>query len=379
MGSTYMMLSIVIPTYNERENVRIIADRIQSSLAGEPYDYEIWFIDDSRDDTPIILAELAKQQPQVHYFHRDNGSGLASAVVEGFAHSRGEYLVVMDADLQHPPELLPTLVTRLQNNIDIVIPSRFVEGGSDGGLNGFRKLVSWTARMLGQLALRRLRQVSDCTGGYFGLRRSVIEQANLDPIGWKILMEVLVKGEYQRVHEVPYVFAARQAGESKMSLREQWNYLHHVVRLVMQSPEDRRFYLYCLVGGLGVLVNLIVMSAVMYGLHLHPVLASIIASVVAMVHNFLWNDRVTWKERTESVRWRRMLQMPLFMAVSGVGIGVTALFVEIFLRLHWPELVGQLVGIVVSTIWTFTANNRWTWTERASQRKLRRKVRVTQE
>ncbi|WP_029422499.1 glycosyltransferase [Alicyclobacillus macrosporangiidus] len=376
-----MHLSIVIPTFNERENVRAITRRIHEALRGVDEPYEIWFIDDSRDDTPQVLAELARSDPRVHYVHREGGRGLATAVVEGFRRSRGRYIVVMDADLQHPPELLPTILHRLNEGIDIVIPSRFVPGGSDGGLNWFRKWVSWTARTIGRLAVRRLRGISDCTGGYFGLRREVIDGVELDPIGWKILMEVLVKGRYETVHEIPYAFEAREAGESKMSLVEQWNYLRHVARLVWSSPEDRRFYVYCMVGSLGVVVNTAVMSILLYGLHLHATLASVIASLVAMAHNFLWNDRVTWRAHAHPVRWRRALQAPLFALVSASGIAVTALFVQLFLWLHWPPLVGQWTGIVVATGWTFTANNRWTWTphDEDGRQVRRQRVRITHE
>jgi dolichol-phosphate mannosyltransferase len=374
-----MYLSIVIPTFNERENVRTIVERISLSMRGNEHPYEIWFIDDSRDDTPIVLAELAAVHPEVKYHHRENGRGLGTAVVEGFERSTGEYVIVMDADLQHPPELVPTILERLSEGMDVVIPSRFVPGGSDGGLNAFRKLVSWTARVIGQIAIKRLRAVSDCTGGYFGMRRAVIEGAPLDPIGWKILMEVLVKGHYQSVHEIPYSFEARDAGESKMSMKEQWHYLRHIGKLLWNSPDDRRFYQYCMVGALGVLVNLVVMSLLRYGIHFdHLFTASVIASVVAMFHNFLWNDKVTWKEHAHPVRWRRMLQMPVFILISGVGIGITALFAQLFHSIGWHELIGQCVGIVVATAWSFTANNRWTWTAHSAQ-KAKRKVRVTHE
>lgn len=376
-----MDVSIVIPTFNERDNVRTIVQRIEAALTHTEYQYEIWFIDDSRDDTPRVLEELAQSHSQVHYVHRENGRGLGTAVVEGFSRSQGKYFVVMDADLQHPPEVLPTMLKRLSEGIEVVIPSRFVPGGSDGGLNTFRKLVSWTARWIGRITIKRLRAVSDCTGGYFGLHRSVIQDADLDPIGWKILMEVLVKGNYRHVHEIPYEFQSRDAGESKMSMREQWNYLRHIGKLLWNSPEDRRFYLYCFVGGLGVIVNLIVMSIFFYGFHLHAVTSSIIASVVAMGHNFLWNDKLTWKEHTHTVKWRRVLQMPTFMLVSGSGIAVTALFVQLFVWSHWPELLGQCLGIVVATGWTFVANSRWTWAnpETSQARKAKQKVHVTQE
>ncbi|QSO47025.1 glycosyltransferase [Alicyclobacillus mengziensis] len=377
-----MLLSIIIPTFNERGNVQLIVERVEAAMKDSTSDYEIWFVDDSRDDTPIILEGLANSHPQVHYLHRENGRGLATAVVEGFSRAAGQYFIVMDADLQHPPELLPTILERLQEGTDVVIPSRFVRGGSDGGLNPFRKIVSWTARVIGRLAISRIRRISDCTGGYFGLSREVVADAKLNPIGWKILLEILVKGQYQTVHEIPYEFHTRDVGESKMNTREQWNYIRHIVRLVAESPEDRRLYLFAMVGALGVVVNLVAMSVLLYGLHVRPTMvASILASLVAMLHNFLWNDKVTWKAHAHPVKWRRMMQMPMFMLVSLVGIGITALFAQWFTLMGSKELIGQCLGIIVATGWSFVANNRITWRtpESHGAKRTRRKVRVTQE
>ncbi|MCL6547875.1 MAG: glycosyltransferase family 2 protein [Alicyclobacillus sp.] len=363
-----MLFSIIIPTMNERDNVRRVAERIREvfglpeSASASPL-FEVWFVDDSRDDTPRVLDELATQYSFVHYVHRPAGTGLASAVVEGFQRCRGEWIAVMDADLQHPPEVLPRLLQHLQAGADVVIPSRFVPGGSDGGLNLLRKCVSWTARTLARLAIRRLRPVADCTSGFFGLHRSVLDGVPLYPIGWKILMEILVRGRYRTVQEIPYAFVARDAGASKMSLREQWNYLRHIARLVRDSPEDRRFYLYCLVGGFGTVVNLSVMTALVAYLHLRGVTASLVASAAAMLHNFFWNDRLTWRERGHPPGWHRALQIPLFLAVSGVSMALTALAVQVSLWLHGGAVTGQLAGIAAATVWSFQANNRWTWRE----------------
>jgi dolichol-phosphate mannosyltransferase len=358
-----LKVSIVIPTFNERDNVKSIATRIQSVLSesGLVKDAEIWFIDDSRDDTPEVLAQLSRENALVHYIHREERRGLGTAVVEGFSHCEGQYIIVMDADLQHPPELLPVLIQKLDEGADVVLPSRFIPGGSDGGLNAFRKLVSWTARTIGRLAIRRLRHVTDCTGGFFGIRREVIQDVELNPIGWKILMEILVKGRYETLVEVPYQFTARDAGESKMSLTEQWNYLRHIAVLVSQSPEDRRFFLFCLVGGLGTLVNLFFLSVFLYVFHWHSTTASVAASLIAMGHNFLLNDQFTWRERLHVPGSRRWLQFLLFVLISSVSIIVTAVFVWLFERLHWPVPVGQIIGIAVATGWSFTANNRLTW------------------
>lgn len=378
-GIDLVQLGIVIPTFNERDNVRVMVNRIAAALKGSGISYEAWFIDDSTDDTPEVLAQLADSDPCVHFVHREHGNGLATAVVEGFERTKADYLVVMDADLQHPPELLPVLLERMQEGIDVVIPSRFVPGGSDGGLSPLRKLVSWTARAIGRISLKRLRHISDCTGGFFGVRRSVIEGVQLSPIGWKILMEVLIKGHYESVHEIPYQFVDRRAGVSKMSIKEQWNYMRHVIRLVSGSPDDRRFYLFCFVGALGVVVNLVAMLILNHGLHMNDLAASVIASLIAMGHNFLWNDNVTWRGHVQTVKWKRALQVPTFMAISGISLAVTTLFMKVVVWLHGDAVLGQFIGIVVSTVWSYMANNKWTWKPPQTRTAEIRPIRVTHE
>ena len=360
MTIVYMDLSIVIPSFNEKSNVRLITTRIMTILNRENYQYEILFVDDSLDDTPIVLEQLCQEFSCVKYLHRENESGLASAVVKGFCHPQGNQIIVMDADLQHPPELIPLMLKRLMQ-ADIVIPSRFVPGGSDGGLNIIRKLISGIARGIGCLSIKKLRPISDSTSGYFALKRSVIDQAHLDPIGWKILIEILVKGQYRTVHEIPYTFVAREAGESKMSMKEQWNYIRHIARLVNNSPEDRKFYSFCVIGALGVFVNLFCLHIFLKLFDMGQLSSSINASCIAMIHNFLWNNNVTWREYKQQVFWRRIVQFSQFSLICGLGIAITTLFVQIFLFLGWNIYAGQLIGISASISWNFFANSKWTW------------------
>lgn len=377
MTIIHMDLSIIIPTFNEKNNVRLITERIIHILNRENFLYEIVFVDDSLDDTPLILEQLCHEVSCVKYLHRENERGLASAVVEGIFHSQGTEIIVMDADLQHPPELIPLMCKRL-SQADIVIPSRFVPGGSDGGLNLFRKLVSGIARKIGCTFIKKLRPISDSTSGYFAFKRSVIKEADLDPIGWKILIEILVKGKYVTVHEIPYSFIARKAGESKMNIKEQYNYLKHIARLVSNSPEDYKFYSFCVIGLLGVLVNLFCLHVFLKFFTMEELAASISSSCIAMIHNFLWNHNVTWRECKQQTLWRRIIQFPQFALICGLGIAITTLFSQIFLLLGWNIYAGQFAGISVATSWSFFANNRWTWPAVYNEAKGEKAI-VTQE
>lgn len=373
-----MDLSIIIPTYNEASNVKKLIEQITAVLTAESCHYEILFIDDSQDNTPLILEQLAHEFPVVRAIHRQNKTGLASAVAEGFQQCLGSKIIVMDADLQHPPELLPLILKRL-SEADIVIPSRFVAGGSDGGLNVIRKAISGIARTIGRLAIKKLHNISDCTSGFFGLNRWVITNTQLDPIGWKILIEVLVRGEYHSIHEIPYDFQTRDSGKSKMNLQEQWNYLRHIVRLIGSSPDDRRFYTFCAVGAFGVITNLVSLNLLLNVFHLDDLTASIQAGLIAVVSNYFWNDSFTWRERKQAVLWKRLIKLPQFAVVCGLGVTVTTLIAQLLVLLGCNVYSGQLVGIILASRWTFTANNRWTWSTTTQSSAVEENLIVTQE
>jgi dolichol-phosphate mannosyltransferase len=162
-------------------------------------------------------------------------NGLAGAVVMGFSLAGGDVLGVMDADLQHPPEILPIAYEHISDGADLVIPSRFIDDGMDEGLNIIRKAISSTAKYLGKLLFSKLRKVSDPTGGFFLMKKDVIKNVSLNPTGWKILMEVLVLGHYQNVVEIPYEFQKRNADFSKMQAHVMIDYILHLSSLFIRS------------------------------------------------------------------------------------------------------------------------------------------------
>ena len=225
------MLSVVVPTFNEGKNIRNLVTQIDDALKG--VEYEIVFVDDSKDDTPRIIMEVAKDFPAVRMEHRtgDDCTGLATAVLKGFELAKGDYMACMDADLQHPPIVLKYMYKAMESGADFCVPSRLIPGGDDGGLNWYRKFVSWTARKIGQVMLPCLRKLTDPTSGLFMFRREVIENADLKPIGWKIMIEVLAMGTYSKVVEIPYKFQQRTEGESKLSGKVTLEYLKQVKNL----------------------------------------------------------------------------------------------------------------------------------------------------
>lgn len=230
------LLSVTIPTRNERATAPVLIPRLSQVLAEVAH--EVIFIDDSDDETPQLIGDLAAESGlHVSLIHREGEArrgGLSTAVVEGIRAARGRYVCVMDADLQHPLELIVPLLERAQDSgADIVVASRYVRGGSSAGLQGLsRKLISWAAKWLVKVLLyERLRPVTDPLSGFFLARRSLLQETAFYPIGFKILMEILVRCRWSKVDEVPLRFAPRAAGTSKATLSQGRDFLLHTGRL----------------------------------------------------------------------------------------------------------------------------------------------------
>ena len=230
-------LSVVVPTFNESGNVELLVKKIDEALTG--IEHDIIFIDDSTDDTPDILKRLSEENPGVRFEHRENEKGLATAVIRGFAIADGDFLACMDADLQHPPEILRPMYAALRSGADMCIPSRLIKGGSDGGLNLYRKFVSGTARWMGKVLLPCLKDISDPTSGLFMFRKEMLEGADLQPVGWKIMVEVLAMTKYELIVEIPYSFHDRNSGESKLSKDATKEYIEQLFGLRKRAlPHD---------------------------------------------------------------------------------------------------------------------------------------------
>ena len=224
------MLSIILPTYNEAENLPELIERIETALKGHLF--EIIVVDDnSPDGTADVAVELNRKYGNIRVLRRRGKLGLASAILDGVNMANGNVIVVMDADLQHPPELLPRLVEKMEEGYHVVIASRYVNGGGVEGWSFWRKLISKGAIFLAHLLLPETRKVKDVTSGYFVLKKDVLEGVRLNPVGYKLLLEVLVKGRYSKVVEVPYIFKPRKKGKSKLGFNEIFNYAFLLLKL----------------------------------------------------------------------------------------------------------------------------------------------------
>jgi len=233
-------LSVVVPTFNESENIRGLIVQLISVLdARLPNDYEIIVVDDnSPDQTWKIVQELLPPYPQVRLIRRDNEKGLASAVVRGWQMGRGKFLGAIDGDLQHPPDTILKFIEVMvkTQDVDLVVASRNIEGGGVSDWSIARRIISRGAQMLGLILMPSVvGRVSDPMSGYFIVRRAAIAGRTFKPLGYKILLEVMAKGNIQKIAEIGYVFQERKQGGSKVGLLVYWQYILHLLRLRVNS------------------------------------------------------------------------------------------------------------------------------------------------
>lgn len=357
MGKT---LSLVIPAFRERDNIAALVKRVHHALNDR--DYELIVVDDnSQDGTEELVAELAMQYPVRIVVRRDK-RGLASAVVDGCTHASGDAIAVMDADLQHPPEVLPALLQALEDGADMAIGSRYVKGGGCEGWSLLRRIMSKGAGFLAHLFLPSTRGIADPMSGFFMFRPDILTGADLHPTGYKILMEILVAGRPQKTVEVPFVFVARERGESKLRLSQQVDYLRHIASLMRRKGELTRFLKFCLVGSSGVLVNMGLLWTLTEFAGLFYMVSAAISIETSIVTNFLLNDFFTFPDRRSKGVGHFARRFAKFNLVSlgGLVVNMTVLWtLTSVVGLHY--LVSNLFGIAAATVWNYLVNFWWTW------------------
>ena len=353
-------LSLVIPAFRERDNIAQLVQRLGQALAG--VDYEIVFVDDdSRDGTEELVAELSARHP-VRVVVRKDKRGLASAVVDGFGLVDGDTIGVMDADLQHPPEVVPALLEAINSGADRAIGSRYVKGGGCEGWGLVRRIMSKGAGFLAHLLLPSTRGIADPMSGFFMLRPEVIAGADLRPTGYKILLEILVAGNPKQVAEVPFVFVTRTVGESKLRLSQQIDYLKHIASLMRRKGELTRFLKYCLVGASGVLVNMGLLWLLTEFGGLYYLVSAAFSIETSIITNFALNDYFTFPDRRGQGAVNFFTRLGKFNLVSlaGLAVNMTVLWTltSVF-GVHY--LLSNLCGIALAMLWNYVVNSWWTW------------------
>ncbi|AYG02430.1 glycosyltransferase [Gryllotalpicola protaetiae] len=354
-----MDVTIIVPTFNESLNVEELVSRTQAAVGSRSV--EIVFVDDSNDDTPAVILDVAARYAvPVRLIHRDVPvDGLGGAVLEGFRVANGRWAVVMDGDLQHPPEMLPRLIdTALRGEADgvnLVAGSRFVEGGSAEGLSdGVRVFFSHFGNGIAKLLFpRKLAKSTDPMSGFFAVRLDAIDLGSLKPRGFKILLEILCRKQMNLV-EVPATLAPRGGGESKADIKQ-------VGRLTRQIVELRigRMPGFALIGFIGGIANLAIMWALQQAGWTY-IEAAIAAAVITIVGNFIAQEHFLYHDLRAGARrlWSRFGHSAGFNAIeSAVRTFVLWAAVEL-LHLHSHTILTQAALLVIGFLLRYTYHER---------------------
>lgn len=366
-----MAITVVVPTFNEGPNVIELVRRLDEALSGA-VGARILFVDDSRDDTPAVIERAIAGQRAIggvpiRMIHRETAEGgLSGAVVEGLRSVETEWAVVMDGDLQHPPELAPVLATRGQESgLDVVVASRYIGGGDAGGLDGFwRHAVSTVSALLARSMFPlRLRNVTDPLTGFFAVRVGALDLEGLRPRGFKILLEVLARGSRTlAVGEEPFVFGERYAGSSKATLRMGLRYLEQLASL-----RFGRMSRFAIIGGMGAVWNVLILWALTaFGMYF--LVAAVIAALVTISVNFALQERFVFRDLRSEGRhgfWSRLAHSFAFNGTEA-AIRLPILWWVVEATGLWPVPV-QAVMLVVAFLLRFVFHSQVVYRPRRTQ------------
>ncbi len=352
-------ISLIIPTYNEKDNITPLIERINKALNG--YNYEIIIVDDNSKDGTIETAEALCARYPVKLLVRRNEKGLSTAVIHGIKNTDAPIICVMDADLQHPPEKLPELIKAIEDGADMAFASRYIPGGGCAGWGFTRKVISRGATQICHVLLPSSRRVKDTMSGFFIFRRENVDPEKLKPIGYKIALEILMVGNFKKVTEVPFIFEDRTAGQSKLRAKTQIDYLKHVLSLMFRTGEVWRLAKFIGVGLSGVLVNMGVLALVENLTDWNPYVTLIPGIEVSIITNFLLNDYFTFADRRTGKTFSFFGRLAKYNLIAFAGAfinwGIAALLVNAGLDIY----LSNFIGIVIAFIWNYFLSTVWAW------------------
>ena len=357
-------ISVVLPTFNERQNIETITCKLLPLQ--HLHQLEILFVDDdSADGTADVILALAQKYSCIRLIRRVDRHGLSSAIKEGILNATGDVVVVMDSDGQHDPDAVAsTVATLLQHDLDLVVGSRFHPGARIQGLSAERTRNSTWANAVARFSLPRYRQLSDYMSGFFALRPACclpfVRQVDVN--GFKFLYELLALSRGQlRIGEVPLQFQPRISGESKLNLAVVWDLGISILHTLLLRSVPRRALSFGLVGATGIVTHLLLFSLGRHLLGLGFEQAQIVAVVCAASTNFLINNVLTF--RTQQLKgFRLVVGLIRFLMVTSLGmvanVGVSSAFYH---RISHQPLLALLAGIAVDFVWKYAASSKFVW------------------
>ncbi len=359
-----VLLSVIVPTFNERGNVAELIRRLEVTLSTVAW--EAIFVDDnSPDGTADALKEIARTDPRIRCLRRVGRRGLAGACIEGILASSAPFVAVMDADLQHDERVLPAMLATLQSGqYDLVAATRYVEGGSADSFSTGRSKISRLATKITQRVLGT--SLSDPMSGFFMMRRASFDEMapRLSPVGFKILLDIATASEGLRIAEQPYSFGSRQEGESKFNIQIGVEFLGLLLSKLTNGVLDPRFIFFAIVGATGVAVNLAVLNIALLTWPTSFELAKTVATLFAMTSNFLLNNNLTYRDRRLKGLGllRGFIGFCLFGAIGAVtDIGLAS---QLYLHNHEVWWVAGLAGSVMGVLWNYAMSSMFIWRTR---------------
>jgi dolichol-phosphate mannosyltransferase len=357
-------LSVVVPTFNERDNVTALFRKLETALAGLAW--EVIFVDDnSPDGTWDVVRDMARRDNRVRCIRRIGRRGLSGACIEGILASSAPCAAVMDADLQHDEAQLPKMLALLQaGGVDLVVGSRYIEGGSADSFNKGRAGASALATEVAKRVLRV--KIADPMSGFFMIRRDCFEQLapQLSTQGFKILLDVVAtaRGEL-RIQEIPYSFGSRLHGESKLDSMVALDFLGLVLAKLTHDVVSLRFLLFAMVGSIGVFVHFATLYIVLKGLHQPFAVAQGCGAVLAMTSNFVLNNFLTYRD--QRLKGFAILRgLVLFYLVCGVGLAAN---VGVAFSVYAQEPIWWLAGAagaLMGVVWNYAMSGLFVWRKR---------------
>jgi dolichol-phosphate mannosyltransferase len=368
VGPTAPLVSVVLPTKEEAGNVELVAARLNAILPDVPL--EVIFVDDSDDDTPAAIRRIESARP-VRLLHRspaERTGGLGGAVVAGIRAARGEWVCVMDADLQHPPEVIDDMLAQARATAsEVVVASRFCPGGKVGPFRRVRKALSRVSSRAALTLFPSLRHVTDPMSGFFLVRRDALDLDGLQPQGFKILLEILVRTQGLRVSEVPFEFGKRHAGQTKASLREGLRYGSQLWHLQIGKIASR-FGRFGVVGLTGLVVNTLVLAALAGPLGMNYILAVVLATQGSTLWNFLLTEAWVFPDRKHRRSWIKRITMFALMNDAALVLRIPiVLALTSGLGAHY--LVSNLISLLALTVIRFAVADTVIW-GKAQRREL---------
>ena len=357
-------LSVVVPTYNERDNVPLVVELLKRTL--EDVSWEVIFVDDnSPDGTAAAVRALGAADDRVRCIRRIGRRGLAGACIEGMLSSQARYIAVLDADLQHDETLLAAMLERIRKgDVDVVVGSRYIPGGSADSFTSKRRFMSRLSHVAAH-AITKV-ELSDSGSGFYMIRRDAVEELapRLSSQGFKLLLDIMTTARGTlRAAELPYTFRERQHGESKLDSHVVLDFAALLVAKLTNDAVSFRFLMFCFVGLTGVVIHMAALQVAIEPLALRFGVAQVAATVLAVCWNFALNNMLTYRDQRLS-GWRFLTGLLRFQLICAVGaisnVGAAAWLYD-YQQNWWLAGLG---GALMSAVWNYVVSAAFVWRAR---------------